>query len=155
MTWKINFCHTSPAKLLLFFIENRIRAKTQFRLWNPMDFNNSCLHKNSPPKSSFYFCFTYKPFWPWRSGFCLTSAVVLTFYFWAHNFRAFINRKVRALSTPQTQFAHLKQKMLVAPVWLIILSKHMVRLRCRCSCKMYGTSAVPLLVISETWVKPS
>ena len=39
--------------------------------------------------------------------------------------------------------------MLVAPISLLVLSKPMVRLRCRCSCEMYGTSAVPLLVLSE------
>ena len=37
---------------------------------------------------------------------------------------------------------------------LRILTKRIVRLRCRCSCKMCSTSAVPLLVIHETSVKP-
>ena len=47
------------------------------------------------------------------------------------------------------------QNLCKTQVALTILTKHIVRLRCRCSCEMCSTSAVPLLVISETSVKPS
>ena len=52
-------------------------------------------------------------------------------------------------------FFSLKKKMLVAPAPLTILTKPIVRLRCRCSCEMCRTSAVPLLVILETVLKSS
>ena len=64
--------------------------------------------------------------------------------------RLFINREARALSIRQTHFSPLIKKMLLAPVSLTILTKRIVRLRCRCSCEMCGTSAVPLLETHET-----
>ena len=84
--------------------------------------------------------------------FCLTSAAVLTFFFSPLRSRLFINREARALSIRRTHFSPLIKKVLVAPAPLTKLTKHIVRLRCRCSCKIYSTSAVPLLVISETSV---
>ena len=90
-----------------------------------------------------------------RRFFCRTSAVILTFFFWPCHLRPFIYREVRDLSFAQTQFSPFKKKVLVAPAPLTILTKHIVRLRCRCSCEMCSTSAVPLLVIFETLVKPS
>ena len=62
----------------------------------------------------------------------------------------YLSTAARALFIRQTHFSPLIKKMLLAPVSLTILTKRMVRLRCRCSCEMCGTSAVPLLVIYET-----
>ena len=42
----------------------------------------------------------------------------------------------------------LQNKVLVAPAPLTILTKHIVRLRWRCSCEMCRTSKVPLLVFA-------
>ena len=52
-------------------------------------------------------------------------------------------------------FLFFCKKVLVAPAPLTILTKPIVRLRCRCSCEMCRTSAVPLLVILETGLKSS
>ena len=59
------------------------------------------------------------------------------------------------LSSNETDFSSKIKKVLVAPAPLTILTKHIVRLRCRCSCEMCSTSAVPLLVTHETSVKSS
>ena len=59
------------------------------------------------------------------------------------------------LSGAAPRFFALRKKVLVAPAPLTKLTKHIVRLRCRCSCEMCSTSAVPLLVIHETSVKSS
>ena len=50
------------------------------------------------------------------------------------------------------KFSLLKKKSSTSAVPLTKVVKHIVRLRCRCSCKMCSTSAVPLLVISKTSV---
>ena len=86
---------------------------------------------------------------------CRTSAVVLTKQKSHLHLRLLINREVHAMFSNALIFSPFKQKVLVAPAPLTRSSKHIVRLRCRCSCEMYSTSAAPLLVIHETSVKPS
>ena len=83
---------------------------------------------------------------------CSTYNVFLTIFFSPVRLRPFIYREVRAISSNQLQFSSDFENMLPAAVPLIILTKHIVRLRCRCLCEIYRTSAVPLLVISETSV---
>ena len=82
--------------------------------------------------------------------FCLTSAAVLTLFFSPLRSRLFINREARALSIRRTHFSPLIKKVLVAPAPLTKLTKHIVRLRCRCSCDFCLTSPAPLLEIHET-----
>ena len=53
------------------------------------------------------------------------------------------------------KFSHLFQNVSVAPAPLTICSKPSIEPHSRCSCEMCGTSAVPLLVISETSIKTS
>ena len=86
---------------------------------------------------------------------CRTSAVVLTKKKSPLLLRVCINREVRAVFRVTLTFSLFEKKVLVAPAPLTILTKHIVRLRCRCPCEMCGTSAVPLLVISLASVKPS
>ena len=69
--------------------------------------------------------------------------------------RQFINRKVHAVFNNALIFSLFQTKVLVAPAPLTILTKHIVRLRCRCSCEIASTSAAPLLLIHETSVKSS
>ena len=79
---------------------------------NPIDFNDSYFHKNSPQEISFQKCSTYNAFLTVRHLFCRTSSVSLTFFFWPQILRPFINRKVRALSFIQTQFSFFFEKCL-------------------------------------------
>ena len=77
------------------------------------------------------------------------------FFFGPRDLRQFINRAVRAVFSVTVTFSLFEKKVLVAPAPLTILTKHIVRLRCRCSCDFCRTSAVPLLEISETSVNLS
>ena len=136
--------------------KNIIFAHFQKTYENPMDFKHFCFRPNSPRELSLYFCSTYMRFWFVRRSFCRTSALVLTFFVGRLHLHIFINREVRTKAIVLIQFSLLIKNMLLAPVSLIILSKPMVRLQCRCSCrcscKMYGTSAVPLLVQNVQYV---
>ena len=69
--------------------------------------------------------------------------------------RVFINREVHVVFSNPPTFSLFEKKVLVAPAPLTILTKHIVRLRCCCSCEMCRTSAVALLVISKTSVNLS
>ena len=86
---------------------------------------------------------------------CRWSALELTKIFSRFFLRTVINRETVGLFSLFSRYLSLKQNVLVLPVALTIRSKHIVRLRCRCSSKMWCVSAVPLLVISETSVKLS
>ena len=86
---------------------------------------------------------------------CRTSAVVLTKMKSHFNLRPFINREVRAIVGNTPHIFALEKKVLVVPAPLTILTKHIVRLRRRCSCDFCRTSPAPLLVFSGTSVKPS
>ena len=88
-----------------------------------------------------------------RRSTCRTSAVVLTKKI-ASKFTS-IYQPRNAQKFRGALFFSLKKKVLVAPAPLTILTKPIVRLRCRCSCEMCRTSAVPLLVILETALKSS
>ena len=69
--------------------------------------------------------------------------------------RQFINRAVRAVFSGTPTFSLFEKKVLVAPAPLTNSTKHIVRPQRRCSCEIDSTSAVPLLRIHETSVKPS
>ena len=69
--------------------------------------------------------------------------------------RPFFYSDVRAVVTKLFTFSSFEKKVLVAPAPLTILTKHIVRLRRRCSREMCSTSAAPLLVMHETSVKSS
>ena len=77
------------------------------------------------------------------------------FFFGPRDLRQFINRAVRAVFRATLTFSLFEKKVLVAPVAFTISSKHIVRLRCRCSCDFCRTSPAPLLVLYETFVKTS
>ena len=71
-------------------------------------------------------------------------------FFLAMSFASiYLPRSARPIVSPNPIFA-LRKKVLVAPAPSTILTKHIVRLRCRCSCEIDRTSAVALLEISET-----
>ena len=86
---------------------------------------------------------------------CLTSAVVLTKKNRLLIYADLSTASARTFSVAPLFVFLFKKKMFVAPVPLTILTKPIVRLRCRCSCEMCRTSAVPLLVILETALKSS
>ena len=86
---------------------------------------------------------------------CLTSAVVLTKNKSPFRLRLFINREVHVVFNNAPTFSLFDKKVLVAPAPLTNSTKHIVRLRCRCSCEIDSTSAAPLLLIHETSVKSS
>ena len=67
----------------------------------------------------------------------------------------FINSEVYGILFGAPQFFSFEQQVLIALAPLTKSTKHIVRLRCRCSCEIGSTSAVPLLVIHETSVKSS
>ena len=83
-------------------------------------------------------------------GSCRTSAAVLTKKKSPYHLRPCINREVRDLFSNTAKFSLEKKTCCKTPLSLRILTKHMVRLRRRSSCKIDRTSAAPLLVISET-----
>ena len=60
-----------------------------------------------------------------------------------------------ALFSGTLHFFAIEQKVLITPAPLTKSTKHIVRLRCRCSCEIDGTSAAPLLLIHETTIKSS
>ena len=67
----------------------------------------------------------------------------------------FNEKKIALTYQPRRQLGRLeillsKKTYYKTTLSLTILTKHIVGLRCRCSCKIGSTSAVPLLVISET-----
>ena len=90
-----------------------------------------------------------------RGAGCRTSAVVLTILKIDYALRPSIHREARAQFFGTSHFFALKKKVLVVPAPLTILTKHIVRLRRRCSCDFGRTSPAPLLVFSETSVNSS
>ena len=86
---------------------------------------------------------------------CRTSAVVLTILKIDYALRPSIHREARASFSGTSHFFALKKKVLVVPAPLTILTKRIVRPQRRCSCDFGRTSPAPLLVFSETSVKPS
>ena len=120
-------------------------------------FNDSEIHfliqKNHLEKSHF--------FWSFPRPFYLDTARDLSYV--CGGFNKKIPSKFTSIYQPRNarmfsaapNFVFLLKKVLVAPAPLTILTKPIVRLRCRCSCEMCRTSAVPLLVILETALKSS
>ena len=113
-----------------------------------------CSRKNSPREIPFFFVARLRRYW-WSgrrlSHVCggfneKTSHLIL---------HTFINHEVRVIVFGTAHFFALKKKVLVAPAPLTVLTKHIIRLRRRCSCDFCRTSPAPLLVISDTLVKRS
>ena len=150
-----------PRTVLFFFLQNSlfdlITRCSRFYHKFPGFFNDSeihfLIHKIHLEKSHF--------FWSFPRPFYLETCQHLSYVCGGfnknkspQNLLLFINRVTRT-SLVGRLFFFLKKKMLVAPAPLTILTKPIVRLRCRCSCEMCRTSAVPLLVILETALKSS
>ena len=105
------------------------------------------LATNSPRDFSIFFFTRRGREGPGRES-CRSSAVVLT--------KALVRVELSSADKwCKIAFARLKKKSCTSAVPLLILTKHIVRLACRCSCEMCRTSAVPLLVIHLSTVKPS
>ena len=85
------------------------------------------------------------------SGLCHTSNEILPFCFFDPRMTEEGAKRLDPFFTFFSNFENCS----TSAVPLTKVAKHIVRLRCRCSCEMCSTSAVPLLAISETSVKTS
>ena len=105
------------------------------------------LAKNSPRDFAFFFFTRRGREGPLRES-CRSSAVVLT--------KALVRVELSSANFwCKIRLRLLNKTCSTSAVPLIILTKPIVRLACRCSCEMCRTSAVPLLVIHLSTVKPS
>ena len=147
-----NYFESVPSPEIALFLKN---TKITENLWKPTVFKQFLLSQQFTSGTLTFFLLYVQCFLIGAHELCSSSAVVLTIFFSPVRLRPFIYREARAISTRQLQFSSDFENMLPAAVPLIILTKHIVRLRCRCSCEIYSTSAVPLFVIHETSVKLS
>ena len=138
---------TPPLRITLFL---KI-PKNQENLWKPIEFEPSVFSQKFTSRTLTFFLSHVCGETDGPRKRCRTSAVVLTFLF----FKIKVCRQGATVSTYPAQFLPLTNTYYKTQLSWRILTKHMVRLRCRCSCETDRTSAVPLLVISETSVKPS
>ena len=105
------------------------------------------LTKNSPRDFAIFFFTRRGREGPGRFS-CRSSAVVLT--------KALVRVELSSANFwCKIRLRLLKKTCSTSAVALILLTKPIVRLACRCSCEMGRTSAVPLLVIHLSTVKPS
>jgi hypothetical protein len=120
-----------------------------------MDCNTSYFHENSPQELSLTFLRHVPTNINGGRYVCCTSLLILIFFFVPSSTSIYKPRSARPIVPPNPIFTSYKKTYYETELSLRILTKHMVRLRCRCSCKIDRTSAVPLLEICETSVKPS
>ena len=105
------------------------------------------LTKKSPRDFAFFFFTRRGREGPGRKS-CRSSAVVLT--------KALVRVELSSANFwCKIRLRLLNKTCSTSAVPLILLTKPIVRLACRCSCEMCRTSAVPLLVIHLSTVKPS
>ena len=126
-------------------------AKVQLLHKTSMDFNDFDLKKNIFSKTSFFFCSTYNHFWL-KCNFFVLRLRWFCSWFLTPRFACLYLARCSAQKKSDEIFSSFFETYYKPPVSLRILTKRRVRLRCRWSCEMDRTSAVPLTKNLETSV---